>query len=141
MESEGFSGVDGRTSIYDYCIVPSVRRFLEGRLSKEEENTYKLYCKLLKTATADGICSRGKTFDLMYVNPSSPHFDAESQFAWMRGYDGKAMLMVANFGDRPVDVAVRVPKEAFAFFAIDGDADALFNIHIKANDFIRVDVQ
>lgn len=141
MESEGFSGVDGRTSIYDYCTVPSVRRFLEGRLSKEEDSTYKLYCRLLKTATADAIFSRGKTFDLMYVNPSSPDFDAESQFAWMRGYDGKAMLLVANFSDRPVNVTVRVPKDAFAFFALDGDADAMFSLRVKANDFVRVDVQ
>lgn len=141
MESEGFSGVDGRTSIFDYCIVPSVKRFLDGRLSKEEESTYDLYCKLLKTATADVIFSKGRTYDLMYANPPSQDFDAASQFAWMRGYDGKAMLLVSNFSGNPVNVKVRVPREALDFFSIEGESDVFFQLRVKAYDFIRVDVK
>ena len=121
MESEGFSGVDGRTSIFDYCTVPSVRRFLADRLTVEETVVYKEYCRLLRIATADAIFSRGGTFDLMYVNPASDHFDPNHQFAWMRGYAGSAMAIVANFADHPVDVDVFIPREAFAYFGILDD--------------------
>ena len=164
MESEGFSGVDGRTSIFDYCTVPSIRRALEDRLTVEETVIYKEYCRLMRIATGDAIFSKGKTYDLMYVNPSSDHFDASRQFAWMRGYAGSAMAIVANFADHPVDVDVVIPKEAFDFFGIDAPlrsdipspsqenarsteyhplrsaSDRIVHFHVGAHDYTRIDV-
>ena len=157
MESEGFSGMDGRTSIFDYCSVPSVRRFLAGHLTVEESVVYKEYCRLLRIATADAIFSKGKTFDLMYVNPASDRFDPTRQFAWMRGYAGSAMAIVANFADHPVDVDVLIPPEAYDFFGIN-DASLrsassatiptscpaptghLVHFHVAAHDYTRIDV-
>ena len=139
MESEGFSGVDGRTSIFDYCTVPSVARFLAGHLSVEETVLYKEYCRLLKIATADAIFSKGRTFDLMYVNPTSGHFDAARQFAWMRGYAGSAMAIVANFADEPVDVDVFIPQAAFDFFGVPAREHTV-HFHVAAHDYTRIDV-
>ncbi|MBQ0024323.1 MAG: alpha-amylase [Bacteroidales bacterium] len=139
MEAEGFSGCDGRTSIYDYCIVPSVKRFLQDRLSVDETVVYKEYCRLMRIATADAIFSKGKTFDLMYVNPSSEHFDPERQFAWMRGHAGAAMLIVANFSASPVDVKVNIPKEAFDYLGIERQATCV-DVHVNARDYMRIDV-
>ena len=142
MESEGFSGVDGRTSIFDYCTVPSVRRALAGHLTVEESVVYKEYCRLLRIATGDAIFSKGKTFDLMYANPASGHFNPDHQFAWMRGYAGSAMAIVANFADHPVDVDVVVPDEAFAFFGMTspGSTRNLVHFHVAAHDYTRIDV-
>ena len=139
MEVEGFSRRDGRTSIFDYCCVPSVRRWLSGHLSVEETVVYKEYCRLLKIATADAIFSRGGTFDLMYANPTSGHFDAACQFAWMRGYAGSAMAIVANFADRPVDVDVFIPKEAFEYFGMSNPGHPV-HFHVGARDYTRIDV-
>ena len=139
MESEGFSGIDGRTSIFDYCCIPSVARFLSGRLTVEETVVYKEYCRLLKIASADAIFSKGGTFDLMYVNPTSGHFDAARQFAWMRGYAGSAMAIVANFADHPVDVDVLIPREAFAYFGLPAEGRTV-RLHVAARDYTRIDV-
>jgi len=139
MESEGFSGVDGRTSIFDYCTVPSVRRALAGHLTVEESVVYKEYCRLMRIASADAIFSKGKTFDLMYANPSSEHFDAARQFAWMRGYAGSAMAIVANFADHPVDVDVFIPQEAFDFLDVPVRAHTV-RFHVAAHDYTRIDV-
>ena len=139
MESEGFSGVDGRTSIFDYCTVPSVKRALAGHLTVEESVVYKEYCRLMRIASADAIFSKGKTFDLMYVNPSSEHFDATRQFAWMRGYAGSAMAIVANFADHPVDVDVFIPQEAFDFLDVPVRAHTV-RFHVAAHDYTRIDV-
>ncbi len=139
MESEGFSGVDGRTSIFDYCCVPSVQRFLAGHLTVEESVVYKEYCRLMRIATGDAIFSKGGTFDLMYVNPASDRFDPARQFAWMRGYAGSAMAIVANFADRPVDVDVLIPKEAFAYFGMPA-RERTVRFHVAAHDYTRIDV-
>ena len=151
MEIEGFSRRDGRTSIFDYCSVPSIRRWLSDKLTIEESVVYKEYCRLLRIATADAIFSKGGTFDLMYANPASGHFDPDRQFAWMRGYAGSAMAIVANFADYPVDVDVVIPKEAFEFFGlksapstvIPGLTGNLFrtvHFHVGAHDYTRIDV-
>ena len=140
MEAEGYSGVDGRTSIYDYCTVPSVRRWLAGRLTVEESVVYKEYCRLLRIATGDAIFSKGKTFDLMYVNPASDHFDPGRQFAWIRGYAGSAMSVVANFADHPVDVQLRIPKAAFDYLGIAAAGDRVIRVHVAAHDYTRTDV-
>ena len=151
MEIEGFSRRDGRTSIFDYCSVPSIRRWLSDKLTIEESVVYKEYCRLLRIATADAISSKGGTFDLMYANPTSGHFDSDRQFAWMRGYAGSAMAIVANFADHPVDVDVVVPKEAFEFFGLKsapstvipgltGNLSRTVHFHVGAHDYTRIDV-
>ena len=151
MEIEGFSRRDGRTSIFDYCSVPSIRRWLSDKLTIEESVVYKEYCRLLRIATADAIFSKGGTFDLMYANPASGHFDPDRQFAWMRGYAGSAMAIVANFADYPVDVDVVIPKEAFEFFGLKsapstvipgltGNLSRTVHFHVGAHDYTRIDV-
>lgn len=148
MEAEGFSQVDGRTSIYDYCTVPSVSRFLADKLTVEETVVYKEYCRLLRIATADAIFSKGGTYDLMYANPTSGHFDAARQFAWMRGYAGSAMAIVANFAGHPVDVDVFIPAEAFDYFGLESSCPApdghlpgrSVHFHVGAHDYTRIDI-
>ncbi|MBQ0124028.1 MAG: alpha-amylase [Bacteroidales bacterium] len=139
MEAEGFSGRDGRTSIYDYCIVPSIKRFLLDRLSLEESLIYKEYCRLMRIATADSIFSKGKTFDLMYANPASSRFNPQKQFVWMRGYAGAAMVIVANFDSTPVEVDVCIPQEAFDYFGIERKATVI-HTRVNARDYMRVDI-
>ena len=139
MEAEGFSGRDGRTSIFDYCSVPSICRALSGRLTVEESVIYKEYCRLMRIASADAIFSKGQSFDLMYANPSSAHFNADRQFAWMRGYAGSAMAIVANFADTPVDVDVFIPQEAFDYLGVAARAHSV-HFHVGAHDYTRIDV-
>jgi len=139
MEAEGFSQVDGRTSIYDYCCIPSVRRWLTDRLTVDETVVYKEYCRLLRIATGDAIFSKGKTFDLMYVNPSSGRFDPDRQFAWMRGYAGSAMAVVANFAGHPVDVDLFLPQAAFDYFGMP-IREHTIRVHVAGHDYTRIDV-
>ena len=77
----------------------------------------------------------------MYVNPTSGHFDASRQFAWMRGYAGSAMAVVANFADHPVDVDVFIPKEAFDYFGLESYLPGrTVHFHVAARDYTRIDV-
>jgi len=139
MEEEGFSSLDGRTSIFDYCCVPSIRRWLSNRLTIEESVIYKEYCRLTRIAVSDALFSQGETFDLMYVNPTSNQFDADRQFAWLRGFGGKAMLIVANFDEKAVDVEVNIPQEAYDCLKINNRAGAV-RARVNPRDYMRVDV-
>ncbi len=139
MESEGFSGVDGKTSIFDYCIVPSIKRWLEDKLSLDEKIVYKEYQRILKIATADAIFSEGKTYDLMYANPTSEYFDGSKQFVFMRGFGSSAMIVVVNFSNKPVTVKVTIPQEAFSFFNINRHTSEVV-VKVNSKDYTRLDV-
>lgn len=139
MEEEGYSGIDGRTSIFDYCIVPSIKRSLLGKSKVDEERTYKEYCKLLRIATGDALFSKGKTFDLMYANPVSDHFNPQKQFAFARGWEGTAMVVVSNFDYSPVNVKINIPKEAFDYLGINC-SNRTIEVKVSARDYARVDI-
>ena len=139
MEQEGFSTLDGRTSIFDYCTVPSVRRWLLDRLTVEELVVYKEYSRLLKIATSDAIFAHGETFDLMYANPDSERFNGNRQFVFMRGYEDACMLVVANFDGRPAEIEINIPSEAYSFFGINKAGERVW-LKVGANDYTRLNL-
>jgi glycosidase len=124
MDHEGFSGIDGRTSIFDYWSMKSVRdwanhgKFNEEKLSRDQITLKKFYVKLLKLCNSEKSISKGLFYDLMYVNNDSPNFNPLKQYAYIRTDEETMLLIVVNFDSRNVDVAVKIPKHAFDFFLI-----------------------
>ena len=119
MEAEGFSGRDGRTTIFDWWSVDSLRRLREyidtGRgLTESESRTLDVYRKALQTASLPEV-SEGSTFDLNYCNLSSEGFDPDKHFAFLRCIEGRALLFVCNFSGEACRMRIVIPPEAFGF--------------------------
>ena len=116
MDKEGFSGIDGRTTIFDYWMVDSLRRgyFDRRKRTKEEKELSNFYQTVLLMANKEKAFYDGETFDLMYVNQ---HI-AEHQFAFLRKADREMFLVVANFSDDDKTVDVMIPKHAFEYMNI-----------------------
>ena len=115
MCGEGFSGVDGRTTIFDYWALDTTRRgyFDRRRLTKEERALEETYKAVLGIKNGEKCFSTGAFFDLMYVNPASDRFDPATAYAFMRKEGAEAAIVAANFSGRPRDMAVRIPTHAF----------------------------
>ena len=109
-DAEGYSGHDGRTTIFDYWSVPTLRRWHQGKPTPDERRLRAMYRKILRLCKSEKTLSRGAFFDLMYVNQDT--LDSSRQYAYLRHCDGEMTLVVANFSDREVDTAVRIPKHA-----------------------------
>ena len=124
MEREGFSGMDGRTTIFDYWRVPSVQEWFGGgkccsrHINAEAARLREQYRKILALANAEPFVS-GKFYDLMYVNTDNPHLDHQRVFAFMRAAGDERYLVVCNFSDRAGDVGVNIPQHALDFLGID----------------------
>ena len=124
MESEGFSGLDGKTTIFDYWSLSSIRRYrnrgrYDGALLTEKENSLlQNYRKVFRIRKNEAAFRKGKFFDLMYINPSSDNFDAHRQYAFLRSDDDVLMLVVANFADIPAAVRVLIPAHAFDYLTL-----------------------
>lgn len=124
MDQEGYSGEDGRTTIFDYWAPDTLSRwYREGELSdkhltKEEVELKSFYKNLLNIAIAEPAIGRGKFFDLMYVNPASGNFDAHKEYAFIRQYGDDILLIVANFSDKQQFSQIVVPPAAFDYLEI-----------------------
>ena len=125
MDEEGFSGRDGRTTIFDYWSVNTISRwrnrnkFDNRKLTPEEQETRQFYKTLLNLCTTDSTLMFGDFYDLMYVNPASPTFNPRKQYAFLRHYNRDVMLIVVNFDDQPATVDVNIPQHAFKLYRMN----------------------
>ena len=113
MDKEGFSGNDGRTTIFDYWSVPSVVRAVKGKSTADEKKLYGIYNKVMHIAASEKAVSQGQMFDLMYVNG---HY--HRQYVFLRKAGAEVLLVVSNFDDSTAAVNVTIPAHAFDFLSI-----------------------
>ena len=134
MDKEGFSGVDGRTTIFDYWSPATLAHAYQGIVvlnkgkaatgrkvssanwySPEQKSLFSTYRQMLRLANEEQAIREGDTFDLMYVNPACDHFDPRSHFAFLRKKGGEAMLIVLNFSAEARELGVCIPGHAFDY--------------------------
>jgi glycosidase len=125
MENEGYSGLDGRTTIFDYWAVTSIQKWanfgtFDGKLlDKDQKQLRTFYKKLLHIALNEKAVTDGLMYDLEYANINQPKFNAHEQFAFMRKYEDEILLMIMNFDDKPHETEVHIPAEAFHFLLVE----------------------
>lgn len=120
----GYSGDDGRTTIFDYWRMPAVQAWLnhgkcDGELSADQIALRKIYGKVLSLCNKEKAISEGAFFDLMYVNYTNPSFNPHILYAFMRHCEDSTLLIVVNFGSEKCSTAVNVPALAFDMFGIE----------------------
>ena len=116
MDSEGFSGCDGRTTIFDYWHVEKLSKLYKGKryFTKAERELYDYYEKVITLCATDKAISNGNFFDLMYANYDHPEsFNVHRHYAFLRKQGSETLLVVINFDGEPCEVSVRIPQHAF----------------------------
>lgn len=118
-DAEGFSGHDGRTTIFDYWSIPTLRRwFNDGdpgmtKLTARERWLRELYSKILNLCNKEEAISRGAFFDLMYVNYQNPSLNPHRHFVYLRSFNDVTLLIAANFSHNTADLRINIPSDAF----------------------------
>ena len=113
MDREGFSGNDGRTTIFDYWSVDTLCRAASGQLTEQEKALHDIHVKTMHIARQEKTVVEGVFFDLMYVNSH-----LQRQYAFLRRAEGELLLVVVNFDDSDVTIDVNVPSHAFDFLTM-----------------------
>ncbi len=125
MDSEGFSGCDGRTTIFDYWTVDTISRwrnkgaFDGSKLTPQEIDLQSFYKTLLNLCSNEIAIQQGEFYDLMYVNPPSEHFNPNKQYAFLRHSERTTLLIVANFDSEPAAIDVQIPEHVFKFYRMN----------------------
>lgn len=124
MDCEGFSGKDGRTTIFDYWSIDSIRRWrnkgkFDGNiLTIEEKRLQSFYTTLLNLCNTEKAISKGEFYDLTYSNLEGCAFNEHKQYTFIRKYENEVLLIVVNFDESPVQVGINIPQHAFDFLNI-----------------------
>jgi glycosidase len=140
MKEEGFSGKDGRTTIFDWWSISSIKRLrqviktgeyktlepgklIKAGMKKEEAEVFCRFAKAIKFASTDDAIRKGTTYDLCYCNMSSDGFDKNRHFAFLRDYEEHTLLIAANFSGREAKMKLSIPEHAFEWMGIPVTAD------------------
>jgi glycosidase len=129
MDEEGFSGRDGRTTIFDYWTVNSVSRWVNGGQFNEDLLTTKecelraFYQRLLNLCNSEPAIREGRFFDLTYANLTGCDFNEHRQFAYLRQHEKDLLLIVVNFDEKEADCGVCIPAHAFEYLGIEQKGD------------------
>jgi glycosidase len=100
--TEGFSGNDGRTSIFDYWGVPEHQKWLNdgkmdgGKLSDDQKKLRDFYSKLLNLVRSNEALRVGGFWELMLANEHQPGFD-QHLYLFLRYTDKQRILVITNF--------------------------------------------
>ncbi len=114
----GFSGDDGRSSIFDYWNIPSTQRWLnkkENALNPDELSLREEYKNILNLSISSKVIARGSFYDLMWANKENPHFYHNYIYTYFRHYKGKSLLFVVNFSAKNLEQKIIIPQHALEF--------------------------
>lgn len=136
MDEEGFSGKDGRTTIFDYWTVDTIRRWRNGgkfdgkNLTASEKKLQNFYTTLLNLCNKEKAIREGEFFDLTYANLEGCYFNEHKQYAFFRKAGKELLLIIVNFDQSPAAPNVMIPTHAFEYLGIP------FKESYKAKDLL-----
>ena len=125
MQKEGFSGLDGRTSIFDWCKVPALEHPDPKVLARYEDILF---------WSKHPAFSQGGTYDLCYCQ--SEGFDKDRHFAFARAWEHESFLVIANFGHTQ-EITVHIPEEAQQYLGVQL-AQTEFKEKVPEKDYVLV---
>lgn len=135
MDEEGFSGKDGRTTIFDWWSIGSVSRLrkviaageyrtldvaklVKAGMKKDEAEVFVRFAEAMRLAAQDEAIRKGTTYDLCYCNAGSDGFDKDRHFVFLRDFEEHTLLIASNFSGKEADMKITIPAHAFEWMGI-----------------------
>ncbi|RYE21488.1 MAG: alpha-amylase [Sphingobacteriales bacterium] len=123
--SEGFSGNDGRTTIFDYWSMPEHNKWVNngqydgGQLSAEQTQLRGFYCKLLNLCRENEALHKGEFYELMIANERQSGFN-NRLYIYLRYTAAKRVLAITNFNREAREITLLLPGELLSQMNLRG---------------------
>ncbi len=130
--SEGFSGDDGRTTIFDYWGIPEWQGWINGHddagrarydgggLTPEQRQLRGFYQQLNHLVNGSDAIQSGKFYDLQWANEHNWGYNNQRLYSYLRYTDRQKLLIICSF-DKEVtyETVVKVPDHAWQAMGLD----------------------
>jgi glycosidase len=140
--ANGFSGDDGRTTIFDYWGVPEHQKWVNGgkfdgaRLSESQAKLRQFYGTLLNVVKNNEALASGNFYELMLANEHQSGFD-QRLYIFLRYTDKQRILVVTNFSRSERSVSVKLSNDLLERFNLTGSVmftDLLSGVSFNTNN-------
>ena len=159
MDHEGFSGCDGRTTIFDWWSIDSVKRLrsvitngsyklldverlVASGMDIQEARLFVKFASALKIASTDSAIINGTTYDLCYCNYGSDGFNKDKHFAFLRDYEEHIVLIAVNFSDNDAKMKLTIPEHAFEWMEIKTSETlypgCIYEVNVPAKEYTMI---
>ncbi|WP_426489782.1 alpha-amylase family glycosyl hydrolase [Hymenobacter sp. 102] len=124
--SEGFSGEDGRTTIFDYWGVPEHQKWMNGgkfdggKLGPEQRQLHDFYARLLTLTSQSDAIRRGRFYELQDANNLDAQYNQRQLYTYVRYTDKQKLLIVVNFSpDKTYKPTLRIPPNVMQLMGLN----------------------
>ncbi|WP_044204088.1 alpha-amylase family protein [Flammeovirga sp. OC4] len=123
--ASGFSGDDGRSTIFDYWGIPEHQKWVNGHkydgdlLSDEQKTLRNDYKNLLKAAKGSEAIRKGHLIDLQQFNRTNSQYNVDKTYSFIRYTNTDKVLVVANFENKDITTEVIIPNEVLTLIGIN----------------------
>jgi len=113
----GYSGNDGRTTIFDYFNVPEHQKWLhngacnEVELSHNQIELRQWYVSLLNFVKTNKAVTQGRFYDLLYTHPFQDAMYPDKLYAFFRYVDDEIVLVIANFSKNQQQFVLKIDED------------------------------
>ena len=125
-EANGFSGADGRTTIFDYWGVTEHQKWVNngtydgGGLDDGQRSLRSFYSRLLNICTQHPAIYEGKFYELMMANERNDGFN-DKVYVYLRYTQTSRVLVIVNFNRHEQFMHVTIPYELLGEFGLMGE--------------------
>ena len=140
-EAEGFSGHDGRTSIFDYWGLTDWQGYLNNHrydgagLTAEQRRLRAFYEKLGTFINTSEAIRTGAFYDLQWANKDNPDYNQHRTYSYLRYSTNQKLLIVCNFDlTTPLLVTLNIPEHALALMQLTVDTDLVLTDQLLTTD-------
>ncbi len=140
----GFSGDDGRTSIYDYCSVPTVVQWVHGGtfdetgLTDEQRQLRQFYGDILNFAASNPAITSGEYVDITEHNVGQ-HSMSDKIHAFVRVAGEERLVIVSGFNTKTERPKIQLTREAVDRLGLQADHDYIGRDLLRSGTDIGLD--
>ncbi len=127
LDAEGFSGKDGRTTIFDYWGIALWQQFVNqhrydgASLPNENRALLQWYHILLQSIASYPALQSGQFYDLTWYQNRADRYNHSSVYSFLRYDENDCFLVVANFGAANETISLRIPADKLQYMNIGKD--------------------
>lgn len=123
-DEEGFSGIDGRTTIFDYWSLNEYQKLYNDgkfdgeKLDNSQKRLYNTYQNIINITSQHAVFHSGNFYDLMWVNKHE-NINFHKIYAYIRYSNEERILIVLNFNFHNQEhLKLKIPPDAFTLMGI-----------------------